>query len=77
MIFDYKEDVCKYVVHSKKNGNEFAISFPSMDQVADYVETEENVTGVWKVVSQKIPPQVYTRRVQYVVQPTRSDYLKS
>lgn len=77
MIFDYKEDTCKYVVHSKKNGNEFAISFPSMDQVADYVETEENVTGVWKVVAQKIPPQVYTRRVQYVVQPTRSDYLKS
>lgn len=77
MIFDYKEDTCKYVVHSKKNGNEFAVSFPSMDQVADYVETEENVTGVWKVVAQKIPPQVYTRRVQYVVQPTRSDYLKS
>lgn len=77
MIFDYKEDTCKYVVHSKKNGNEFAISFTSMDQVADYVETEENVTGVWKVVAQKIPPQVYTRRVQYVVQPTRSDYLKS
>lgn len=76
MIFDYKEDTCKYVVHSKKNGNEFAVSFPSMDQVADYVETEENVTGVWKVVAQKIPPQVYTRRVQYVVQPTRSDYLK-
>jgi hypothetical protein len=77
LIFDYKEDTCKYVVHSKKNGNEFAVSFPSMDQVADYVETEENVTGVWKVVAQKIPPQVYTRRVQYVVQPTRSDYLKS
>ena len=77
MIFDYKEDTCKYVVHSKKNGNEFAVSFPSMDQVADYVETEENITGVWKVVAQKIPPQVYTRRVQYVVQPTRSDYLKS
>jgi len=48
-----------------------------MDQVADYVETEENVTGVWKVVAQKIPPEVYKRRVQYVVQPTRSDYLKS
>jgi hypothetical protein len=77
LIFDYKEDTCKYVVHSKKNGNEFAVSFPSMDQVADYVETEENITGVWKVVAQKIPPQVYTRRVQYVVQPTRSDYLKS
>ena len=77
MIFDYKEDTCKYVVHSKKNGNEFAVSFPSMDQVADYVETEENVTGVWKVVAQKIPPEVYKRRVQYVVQPTRSDYLKS
>jgi hypothetical protein len=37
-----------------------------MDQVADYVETEENVTGVWKVVSQKIPPEVYTRRVKDV-----------
>ena len=76
MIFDYKEDTCKCGVHSKKNGNEVAISFPSMDQVADYVETEENVTCVWKVVAQKIPPEVYKRSVQYVVQPTRSDYLK-
>jgi len=64
MIFDYKEDICKYVVHSKRSGNEFAISFASMDEVADYVETEKNITGVWKVVAQKIPPEVYTRRVK-------------
>jgi len=64
MIFDYKEDICKYVVHSKKDGNEIVVSFTSMDKVADYVETEENVTGVWKVVAQKIPPEVYTRRVK-------------
>jgi len=66
MIFDYKEDTCKYVVHSKKNVNEFAISFPFMDKVADYVETEENVTDVWKVVAQKIPPEVYKRRAKDV-----------
>jgi len=68
MIFDYKEDVCKYVVHSKKNGNEFVISFTSPTEVADYCEKEENVTGVWKVVAQKIPPEVYKRRVKDVVQ---------
>jgi hypothetical protein len=39
-----------------------------MDQVAEYVETEENVTGVWKVTAQKIPPEVYKRRVKDVVQ---------
>jgi cAMP phosphodiesterase len=65
MIFDYKEDICKYVVHSKRSGNEFAISFTSMDEVANYVETEKNITGVWKVVAQKIPPEVYTRRVKH------------
>ncbi len=62
MIFDYKEDTCKYAVHSKRSGNEFAISFTSIDEVANYVETEQNVTGVWKVVAQKIPPEVYKRK---------------
>ncbi len=62
MIFDYKEDTCKYVVHSKRNGNEFVISFANITELADYVETEENITGVWKLVAQKIPPGVYTRR---------------
>ncbi len=62
MIFDYKEDTCKYVVHSKRSGNEFTISFTSIDEVANYVEIEQNVTGVWKVVAQKIPPEVYERK---------------
>ena len=65
MIFDYKEDTCKYVVHSKRNGNEFVISFENITELADYVETEENITGVWKLVAQKIPPEVYTRRQKH------------
>ena len=68
MIFDYKEDTCKYVVHSKKNGNEFVISFTSVVDLADYCRMEENITGVWKVTAQKIPPEVYKRRVKDVVQ---------
>ena len=67
MIFDYKEDTCKYVVHSKKNGNEIVISFTSVVDLADYCRTEENITGVWKVTAQKIPPEVYNRRVKDVV----------
>lgn len=66
-MFDYKKDTCKYVVHFKRDGNDFEISFTSIIDVADYVESEENVTGVWKVVSQKIPPEVYKRRVKNVV----------
>lgn len=62
MIFDYKEDTCKYIVHSKKNGNEVVVSFTSPTDVADYAEKEEHITGVWKVVAQKIPPEVYKRK---------------
>lgn len=65
-MFDYKKDTCKYVVHSNRNGNDFVISFTSPNDVADYCEKEENVTGVWKVVSQKIPPEVYKRRPNMV-----------
>lgn len=62
MIFDYKEEQNKYVVHSKKNGNEVITTFTSIDKVADFVEQEENVTGVWYMMSCKLPEGVYRRK---------------
>ena len=61
-MFDYKTDQNLYVVHSKKGGNEFIISFESLDEVADYVEKEPNVIGIWHTTSTKLPEGVYKRR---------------
>jgi hypothetical protein len=52
----------RYVVHSKKNGNEFSISFSSIDHVTDYVKNEPNVLGVYRVSTVKVPEGVYTRK---------------
>jgi len=62
-MFDYKTDQNLYVVHSKKNGNEFIISFDNIVEVTNYVEKEPNVIGVWHVTSTKLPEGVYTRKV--------------
>lgn len=61
MVFDYKEDTNKYVVHSKKNGNEIVLSFSTLTEVTDYAEKNKDVT-VWYVMSCKLPEGVYTRR---------------
>lgn len=51
-----------YVVKSKKGGNEFTVQFHSLTEVANYVENEFNVMGVWKLQVIKLPPEVYTRK---------------
>lgn len=61
-MYDYKTTPNVYIVHSKKNGNEFSIGFNTLDEVANYAEKEENVTGVWKVSSIQVPPDAYKRR---------------
>ena len=61
MIFDYKEDTNKYVVHSKKDGNEIVLSFSTISEVADYAEKNKDIT-VWYVMSCKLPEGVYARK---------------
>lgn len=51
-----------YVVKSKKGGNEIIVHLDSLDKVADYVEQDPNVVGVWNVTTVKLPPNVYARR---------------
>lgn len=51
-----------YVVKSKKGANEIIVKLQSIDEVADYVETDPNVVGVWNVTTVKLPQGVYTRR---------------
>lgn len=53
-----------YVVKSKKGGNEIIVKLNSLDKVADYVEQDPNVVGVWNITTVKLPPNVYTRRVK-------------
>lgn len=61
MVFDYKEDTNKYVVHCRKNGNEIILSFSTLAEVTDYAEKNKDVT-VWYVMSCKLPEGVYTRK---------------
>ena len=51
-----------YVVKSKKGGNEIIVQLDSLDKVAEYVEKDPNVVGVWNITTVKLPPGVYTRK---------------
>lgn len=51
-----------YVVKSKRGSNEVTVHIDTLDKVADYVEQDPNVVGVWNVTIVKLHPNVYTRR---------------
>ncbi len=61
-MFDYRNETNRYVVHFDVCGKEFITFFNTIDKVADFVEKDKNVTGVWYMMSCKLPEGVYTRK---------------
>lgn len=56
------ESTSKYTVLMELLGKEYSIDFYALDEVADFIENERNLKGVFRVQIIKLPVEVYTRK---------------
>lgn len=56
------ESINKYTVVMELLGKEYSIDFYVLNEVADFIENERNLKGVYRVQIIKLPVEVYTRK---------------
>lgn len=58
------ESCTKYIIVARLFGKEYSLPFMAIDEVADYLEKERDLEGVYRVQIIKLPWEVYTRRTE-------------